>query len=284
MAARKKPTSRKSNPRKAKKLGFDIDVKLPMTGRHADVSILKAGTVVTTERGDLGDGRDRRRIANRLATDLGGKPEQWERALQKAHLDALQLRDAARQAAQSQPRPVAGSPADVYTIEAGRHCLKRLMPGGEVTIALCNFEARVTENICTDDGAEVQHYFTVVGTLDNGKPLPAVRIRASEFGRMDWPISVWGLDAMPAAGLGTKDHLRCAIQSNSGGATDRKVFKHLGWRFEGGEWMYLHAGGAITARGHTTERPVELDGPLALFGLPHPPTGNELAEALRHGL
>ncbi len=27
----------------------------------------------------------------------------------------------------------------------------------------------------------------------------------------------------------------------------RRVFKHLGWREIDGEWMYLHAGGAITA-------------------------------------
>jgi hypothetical protein len=58
----------------------------------------------------------------------------------------------------------------------------------------------------------------------------------------------------------------------------------VGWRKLGEDWAYLHAGGGITAAGLNAAVNVELDGKLAGYHLPEPPTGEALVEAVRDSL
>jgi hypothetical protein len=67
-------------------------------------------------------------------------------------------------------------------------------------------------------------------------------------------------------------------------AVQRVVYGHTGWRQIGGEWVYLHARGAITARGLDTGVAVELDGPLSRFAFPSVPTDTERVDAVRASL
>jgi hypothetical protein len=52
------------------------------------------------------------------------------------------------------------------------------------------------------------------------------------------------------------------------------VYAHLGWREIGGQWLYLHADGAIGANGPVDGVRVELDGELSQFALPTVPVAD----------
>ena len=95
--------------RKPAKLGYTINIKLPITGRFrkADISVLdKQGEIAATDRVDIGDSRDRTRVANNLVKNLQkGTPEQWEKALQQAHLKAIEERRAVTDQVQQNPPP-----------------------------------------------------------------------------------------------------------------------------------------------------------------------------------
>src|SRR5262249_22943963 len=70
-------------------------------------------------------------------------------------------------------------------------------------------------------------------------------------------------------------------QHESKGAPRRVVYQHTGWRRLGDSWAYLHAGGAIGADGTVPGVAVALDGTLAQYHLPDPPSGDELVRAVR---
>src|SRR5262249_4592987 len=95
---------------------------------------------------------------------------------------------------------------------------------------------------------------------------------------------VWGTRAVVLAGAATADHLRTAIQLLSGEVPTRTVYAQTGWREVGGRWYYLHAGGAIGVAGAATDLEVSLEGALAGYTLPDPPTGEGLRCAIRASL
>jgi hypothetical protein len=171
-------------------------------------------------------------------------------------------------------------------IEGGRVCRRSHGQGGEVYLQpLCNFVARVVRKEVLDDGSgEERHTFAVEGALCDGTPLPPVSVPAADFAAMNWPLKGWGLRAVVFAGMGVKDHLRCALQELSAGAGRHRTYQHTGWRRHGGDWLYLHAGGAVGAGGTVSSLRVELEGKLAHYLLPDPPCGEALAEAIEADL
>jgi hypothetical protein len=64
----------------------------------------------------------------------------------------------------------------------------------------------------------------------------------------------------------------------------RNVYAHTGWRLVDGEWVCLHAGGAIGRVGRVESIHIELTGSLAGRTLPSPPEGAELVRAVRASL
>jgi hypothetical protein len=139
--------------------------------------------------------------------------------------------------------------AGEYRIAGGRTVRVPHTKDGPVEDVLCNFTARIVEQVTADDGAEKSTRLAVEGELCDGTPLPRVEIPAEKFAWMDWTIPAWGSKAVVVAGANTKDYVRCAIQSLSGDPPQRTVFTHLGWRRLGDRWAYLHAGGAVWADG-----------------------------------
>ena len=77
---------------------------------------------------------------------------------------------------------------------------------------LCNFTARVVEEVEQDDGCETSRVFKIEGQLENGQPLPTARVPADRFAGMHWVTKSWGLKAVVTAGFTTRDRLREAIQ------------------------------------------------------------------------
>ncbi len=156
---------------------------------------------------------------------------------------------------------------------------------------LANFHARIVEEVALDDGSgEDARFFVVEGALGKrhgGRVFPAVRVQVARFAGMGWVNEVWGSAPCVQAGQGSRDHLRAAIQDLSGAdVPTRRVFRHLGWRQVGGGWIYLHAGGGIGPDGPEPGIEVDADGGGALsrFTLPDPPTGADLADAVRASL
>src|SRR5262249_30656845 len=155
---------------------------------------------------------------------------------------------------------------------------------GSVEQALCNFWARIVETIARDDGVERSAAFVIEGALSDGRPLPRVVVRAEEFGRMDWHTSAWHGHAVILAGMGFRDHVRCAIELLSTERTERVEYLHTGWREIAGRWTYLHGGGAIGAHGPVEGIAVALPAALSRLELPAPPDGQRLVEAVRANL
>ena len=59
---------------------------------------------------------------------------------------------------------------------------------GPVPTALCNFTARIVEDVVRDDGAERTGSLALEGRLADGSPLPRCEVKADDFGSMNWVI------------------------------------------------------------------------------------------------
>jgi hypothetical protein len=164
-------------------------------------------------------------------------------------------------------------------------CLARSKqtPDGPVVVPLCNFAARIIEQVTVDDGAERRITLKLTGQQQDGTQLPVIEVPADTFHMLDWVVAKWGTRAIVYAGMGTRDHLRTALQFLSN-PTVLTVYSHTGWRKIGDRWCYLHAAGAIGPNGNDSSVVVSLDRPLDLYQLPDPPSGRALVDAVRASL
>ena len=177
------------------------------------------------------------------------------------------------------PQDEAEERAGPYLVSGGVICHEKQNHDGPMTVPLCNFTARITEERLRDDGIERTLAFVLEGKLQSGPPLPPAEVSASQFASMGWTVSEWGSRAVVNAGQGAKDHLRAGIQMLSGDVPRRVTYTHIGWREVDGAHVYLHAGGAIGAP-HDLEIQVDLSDTLTRYALPEPPTGAELRRAI----
>jgi hypothetical protein len=218
--------------------------------------------------------------------DLAGADPAGFAAVRASIRERVSIRDLERalQPFRRSAAPGEGPEAPTYFEQDGCTYRNVLTKEGPVPVALCNFTARIVEDVVHDDGAEQTRYLTAQGTLADGSALPRAEVPAADFAGMGWIVPAWGTRAVVYAGMGTKDHLRAALQLLSGDVPRRTVFRHVGWRKIGQTWVYLHAGGAIGPDGLVDAIPVALPEPLAGFRLPTPPEGAELAAAVRASL
>jgi len=166
----------------------------------------------------------------------------------------------------------------VYVVEDNRICWSKRGLDGEVLIPLCNFNAKVIEDIIKDDGLETTRFFKVMGTGGNGTSLPVAEVSAASFNSLAWVTSSWGMKSIIAAGQNTKDRLREAIQLQSQDVKERNIFTHTGWRVIDGKPAFLHAAGAIGTDGVE----IELDSQLQRYRLEN--TKGDISEAVKASL
>lgn len=172
--------------------------------------------------------------------------------------------------------------AGPYGIRDGRMCYRKRERDGDVWLELANFVARIVEEAITDDGVTEGAELVIAGKLANGTALPPARVPTQRFNSLDWVTAQWGARAVIAAGMGSRDRLREAIQRLSPDIPQRRVYTHVGWaRLDGHGWTYLHAGGGIAASGKVTDVAVRLKAPADRLHLPDPPDGDALHEAVR---
>lgn len=168
--------------------------------------------------------------------------------------------------------------------ETGCICRVRYSDEGPIESPLCNFNARIVEQVTHDDGAERRTVLALEGMLAGGGPLSRAEILAEDFAWMNWPVVSWGTQAVVYAGAPVKDHLRAAIQILSSNVPRRTVFGHTGWRKIDDRWHYLHAAGAIGPEGPAADITIELPESLARYSMPTPPVGDQLAAAVQASL
>jgi hypothetical protein len=133
---------------------------------------------------------------------------------------------------------------------------------------LCNFCARITEEISRDDGINNAAFaFLVGGALDDGVSLPPVIVSATQFNSLGWIPSQWGSKPIIAAGSAIRDKLREAILEFSN-ASKRRIYTHTGFQKIGESWVYLVANGGIGPYGFDDTIDVDLDKELSRYDLP----------------
>jgi hypothetical protein len=165
-----------------------------------------------------------------------------------------------------------------YRVENGRICIEKTTREGEIlTLPLCEFTARVTEELVLDNGADTTRAFILSGALATGQPLPTARVPVSRFAGMSWITEQWGSRAINA-GLSVRDQLREAIQRLSSPPRVRRVFTHTGWHEAQGEWVFLTSSGAVGRDGYE----VDLGTDLTRYSLPRIP--KDPVEAMQHSL
>jgi hypothetical protein len=286
--------AKKAAPQKAKRARWSCRLEVqPPNGRSALSTIIVTlpGGRSESDKADLDRIPEQEKLAKRLGKRLKKDPDQvWEKiskALQEARQQAAIANEQAAQteaAPALMPEAVAGE----YLILGGVIHRRRETPAGPpVLTPLCNFRARIVEEVARDNLVSRAVSLAVEGNLADGRQLPRVDVSGADFAVMNWILPHWGTLPVVYAGLGTKDHLRTAIQlfSLQGGAlVQRIVYTHLGWRRHGERWVYLHLGGAISADGNLPDVPVELPHDLRHYILPDPPTGPELITAVRASL
>lgn len=180
-----------------------------------------------------------------------------------------------------EPEPEPEAVLGFYHEKHGRICRAK----DKTSLPLCNFTARIVEQVNDDNGEEIHKTFALEGQLCTGQALPRIAVPAAAFAGMAWVTGQWGCGAIINAGLSTKDHLRAAIQELSGPVPSRTVYSHTGWRRLQGQWHYLHAGGALGADGNRAD--VEVNpgaGNLRHYRLPDPPADDALRAAVRASL
>ena len=184
----------------------------------------------------------------------------------------------ARLELQALPVPVDSPP---YSAGPGGLVWERNHRGTVIPTPITNFTAEIVADIQRDNGVELQRLFEMRAEVDGEET--TFRIPASEFEPMRWVVEQAGARAVVAPGYPAREHARAAIQLLSN-PVRRRSYSHTGWTQTDGGWVYLHAGGGIDADGADSVVEVDLDGALARYALPAPPTGERLVAAVRSSL
>ena len=145
---------------------------------------------------------------------------------------------------------------------------------------MANFSARIVRDLILDDDAERRCELAIEADLA-GQRLAFV-VPASEFGRMGWVLRHLGPQAIIYPGQ--QQHARAAIQWLSGAIRQERIFTHLGWRKYGLDWVYVHAGGAVGARGECCDCRVEIPTALQYYQVPSPADRQDQVRAVRASL
>ena len=163
---------------------------------------------------------------------------------------------------------------------SGLVLIKQTGEEGHVSVELTNFPAEIVEDIQKDDGVESCRFYKIRACLEGKRFTFAVP--AERFASMTWATEHMGPKAIVYPGRA--EHARAAIQALSQKIVERRVFGHIGWLLIGGEYVYLHGGGAIGQNGPVPRVEVDLPDALERFKLPAPPSGEQLKRAIKASL
>lgn len=152
-----------------------------------------------------------------------------------------------------------------YSVESGRFFRRYQKNGEDSTQYLGNFFILAHSETVRDNGIDRERVFELQAVCE-GEELSTEYITANDFQSMNFITRTWGLSLRPAIGPNTLQYYRDSISAQAHEAKHRYIYTHTGWRKIGGNWAFLHSGGAIGA----PEASVELDGRLTRYRLPKP--------------
>lgn len=185
------------------------------------------------------------------------------------------------------PEPITINGAN-YCMEPGRTWCERWKGNGDNAVLveedLAMFSARITSHVheVTSPGATPRTVFEVSLHAKGEKAPRVVLVPTEEFRRMDWIET-----RAPGATVletGRREHLRIAMESLSPGAERKRRFcyRSTGWfEHEGGEPVYVTAGGAIGSSGYVAgvrTEPCEPGDVVRLFALPSTVGSDKIAD------
>ena len=131
---------------------------------------------------------------------------------------------------------------DPYYLRNHHICMYKVIKGQETEVMLCNFTARIVEDITKTNGAETERSLAIVGEDENGYPLKRIVIPLEKFDRMDWPKEKWNMNCVIESGYGCRDNLRQAIQSTAKYAERKTVYGTTGWWNDNRKWIFCMPG------------------------------------------
>jgi hypothetical protein len=157
---------------------------------------------------------------------------------------------------------------------------ERLQNGRLRFTQLADFTARIVSDVVLDDGEQERREFGIEAEIGGRKI--SLLLSTAEFSRMNWVMRLLG----PLAIIypGQQQHARAAIQCLSGHVRQERIFTHLGWRKQGAQHVYLHAGGALGAEGLLSEVQVQLASALQLYQMQPPADLSARVQSVRASL
>jgi hypothetical protein len=161
---------------------------------------------------------------------------------------------------------------------------KKLLGGGEMPTLLTNFTAKITATVWRTDGVDRGCEYEVEAAM-RGKAPRRFIVKQKEFEEMSWPGRELGAEAGVEPENGFERRTAAAIRKLSGEILQRVLYTHTGWmKLDDVGYVYLHAGGIISAVESPPSIQVALDSGVANYLLPAPPQGEELRTAIRASL
>ena len=154
-----------------------------------------------------------------------------------------------------------------YKITDEHYTAKIIGEGNNDLQILSNFKAEITTQTTVIDGLEEKVTLTIAGSSKSG-PLKTIEVDAKKFTSMAWVTENWGAKAVIFPEANATAEMRTAIQLMSDNIKDETVYVHTGWTKRDDEWIYLHAGGAITKEGNDESVTVKLPADLRFYSLP----------------
>ena len=140
---------------------------------------------------------------------------------------------------------------------------------------LADFTARITRTIIHHENDEESTLFYITATHYAGRSRSTV-VPSDKFKSMNWHLA-FGSEFAINTGKDAADYTRHAIQTLSPVAVTHE-HTSLGWIKHEGQWLYLHAGGAIGEVDSSTTISMKVHGPLASYRLPDPTNDRLLLE------
>jgi len=160
----------------------------------------------------------------------------------------------------------------------------------ESSFPLCNFTARIIEEVLHDDGLTDSSFLRIEGRRADGLFLPVADVPSKNFysTQGSWPNDAWGIKVAVNPGAAKRDNLRFCLHQYSNLEADvpsRIVYKYSGWKKINDLWHYLTGSGAITAAGLVDSVETDLgSGHMTRYALPAPLAGDELRAAINEAL
>lgn len=148
----------------------------------------------------------------------------------------------AAKAEQSREDPTISKEDRYLQMADGLYRIKWLKDG-PVLSRLTNFKAKIVGDLLLDDGVGTTRQFEIEATIKGQSN--RFMVPAAEFAELRWVAEQVGAEAVMLPGNLARDHVRAGIQLDSGDIAQSVVYAHTGWRMIGGQYYFLHGGGAI---------------------------------------